>query len=98
MEVGVSLVSSVVVGSSCWASIARSQPALGRHADLRRHAAIRRKGHDPPEVHDDLHPKRITVERLRGIELVCCNVRNDAPYGRRLPPYSPRGRLPNVRS
>src|SRR5215831_415422 len=59
-----------------------SRPALGRHADLRGHTAFCCKGHDPPEVHDNDHPERVTVKGLRGIKLIGCNVCNDANDGR----------------
>src|SRR5262249_59633368 len=42
-----------------------SRPALGRHADLRGHSAFGCKGHDPPEVHNNVHPERVTVKGLR---------------------------------
>ena len=42
----------------------RSRSALDGHADLLRYAAIRPKGHDPPEVHDDVHPEQVAIKAL----------------------------------
>src|SRR5208337_3911912 len=52
--------------------------AFGRDAHLWGRGRIGREGHNPAEIHDDVHPENAAIERIGGLDVRSADVRHDA--------------------